>query len=301
MDHSPPGSSVHGILQARILEWVAIPFSKGIFPTQGLNPHLLCLLHWQASSLPLAPRGKPSRWCAHFYFLSQTAAVSIKNKPGIASWMMKHHKEWWAVPATLAEANLDEPTASHPIDLCKSTSKSSRVSHSTHRWPQMDPSTQLRLGELSSSVINFSAIIHAPGDSVVKNLPANAGDAGSSPGSGRFPEEGNRNPFQYLCLGNSMDREAWQATVHGVPESRSWCREYATTTTTKLLSFRKVFQQLIQGALTLMCRSEDVVRCLQSGFILMVVLIGIVGKLGWDLREIGVQDDDYKIFNLSNW
>ena len=33
---------------------------QGIFPTQGLNPHLLCLLHWQAGSLPLAPPGKPS-------------------------------------------------------------------------------------------------------------------------------------------------------------------------------------------------------------------------------------------------
>ena len=42
VDCSPPGSSVHGNLQARILEWVAIPFS-GIFPTQGLNPgHLHC-------------------------------------------------------------------------------------------------------------------------------------------------------------------------------------------------------------------------------------------------------------------
>ena len=57
MDCSPPGSNVHGILQARILEWVAIPFSRGIFPTQGLNPYLLCLLRWQAGSLPLAPPG----------------------------------------------------------------------------------------------------------------------------------------------------------------------------------------------------------------------------------------------------
>ena len=40
MDCSPPGSSVHGILQARTLEWVAMPFSRGIFPTQGLNPGL---------------------------------------------------------------------------------------------------------------------------------------------------------------------------------------------------------------------------------------------------------------------
>ena len=43
--YSPPGSSVHGILQARILEWMAISFSRGIFPTQGSNLHLLHLLH----------------------------------------------------------------------------------------------------------------------------------------------------------------------------------------------------------------------------------------------------------------
>ena len=40
MDHSLPGSSVHGILQARILAWVAVPSSRGIFPTQGSNPRL---------------------------------------------------------------------------------------------------------------------------------------------------------------------------------------------------------------------------------------------------------------------
>ena len=40
VDCSPPGSSVHGILQARILEWVAISFSRGIFPTEGSNPGL---------------------------------------------------------------------------------------------------------------------------------------------------------------------------------------------------------------------------------------------------------------------
>ena len=54
-----------------------------------------------------------------------------------------------------------------------------------------------------------------PGGSVVKNLPANAGDAGSIPGSGRSPE-GNGNPLQYSCLGNPMDRGAWWATVHEV-------------------------------------------------------------------------------------
>ena len=55
MDCSPPGSSVHGILQVRILEWVASPSSRGSSPPQGANPWLVCLLHWQAGSVPLAP------------------------------------------------------------------------------------------------------------------------------------------------------------------------------------------------------------------------------------------------------
>ena len=54
---------------------------------------------------------------------------------------------------------------------------------------------------------------------VVKNLPANAGDAGdtgSIPGSGRYPGEGNRNPLQCSWLGNRMDTRSWWATVHGI-------------------------------------------------------------------------------------
>ena len=50
-------------------------------------------------------------------------------------------------------------------------------------------------------------------------LPANVGDTGSIPGSGRSPGEANGNPLQYSCLGNPMDRGAWWATVHGVPKS----------------------------------------------------------------------------------
>ena len=57
-----------------------------------------------------------------------------------------------------------------------------------------------------------------PGDSVVKNLPANAGDTrdvGSIPGSGRCPGGGNGNPFQYFCMENSMEREKCWAIVQG--------------------------------------------------------------------------------------
>ena len=55
-----------------------------------------------------------------------------------------------------------------------------------------------------------------PGGSEVKNPPFNAGDTVSIPGPGRFPGEGNSNPLQYSCLGNLMDREAWQAIVHRI-------------------------------------------------------------------------------------
>ena len=57
------------------------------------------------------------------------------------------------------------------------------------------------------------------GGSVVKNLPANAGDVGSIPGLGRLPGVGNGNPLQYSCLENSMDRGAWQAIVHRASKS----------------------------------------------------------------------------------
>ena len=54
MDCSLPGSSIHGLFQARILEWVPISFSRGIFPTQVSHP---CFLRWQVDSLPLSHKG----------------------------------------------------------------------------------------------------------------------------------------------------------------------------------------------------------------------------------------------------
>ena len=59
MDCSLPGSSVHGICQARILEWGAISFSGGIFPIQGSNLHLL---HWREDSLLLNHLWSTSQW-----------------------------------------------------------------------------------------------------------------------------------------------------------------------------------------------------------------------------------------------
>ena len=60
------------------------------------------------------------------------------------------------------------------------------------------------------------------GGSDGKESTRSAGDPGLTPGLGRIPEEGNNNPLQYSCLENPMNREAWQATIHGV--AKSWTR-----------------------------------------------------------------------------
>ena len=63
-----------------------------------------------------------------------------------------------------------------------------------------------------------------PSDSVVKNLPANVGDTGVLgliPGLGRSSGESNGYPLQYSCLGNSMDRGAWWAIVHGITKNQT--------------------------------------------------------------------------------
>ena len=67
--------------------------------------------------------------------------------------------------------------------------------------------------------IGFHYLKQPLGDSDGKVSACNARDPSSIPGSGRFPGEENGNPLQYYCLENSMDRVAWQATVHGVAKS----------------------------------------------------------------------------------
>ena len=59
-----------------------------------------------------------------------------------------------------------------------------------------------------------------PGGSDGKASAYGVGDLGSTPGSGRSSGEGNGNPLQHFCLGNSMDRGAWWATVRGVTKNR---------------------------------------------------------------------------------
>ena len=62
---------------------------------------------------------------------------------------------------------------------------------------------------LISLYINLPLMLGFPGSSVVKNMPANAGDACLIPGWRRSPGEGNGNPLEYSCLENPMDGGTW--------------------------------------------------------------------------------------------
>ena len=73
------------------------------------------------------------------------------------------------------------------------------------------------------------------GGSVVKSPPANAENIGSTPDPGRSPAEKNGNPLPYSCLGNSMDRGAWQARIQRGAKSRTRLSGQAQIHTLSLL------------------------------------------------------------------
>ena len=81
------------------------------------------------------------------------------------------------------------------------------------------------------STINLQ-FLGFPGGSVLKNLPANAGDADSIDRLGKSARKGNGSPLQYSCLGSPTDREVWWATVHGVAEKCQILLSDQTTMTT---------------------------------------------------------------------
>ena len=85
--------------------------------------------------------------------------------------------------------------------------------------------------------VNTTTLLGFPGGSDGKASASNAGDPGSILGSGRSPGEGNGNPLQYSCLEDSMDRVAWEATVHGVTKSQTRLSDF--TFSLSLISFIK--------------------------------------------------------------
>ena len=92
MDCSPPGSSVHGDSPGKNtgVGWHALV--QGIFPTQGLNPGLLCLLHWHMGSLPLVPPGKgPPK---ERYYTSLEMCIKQYQLDKKQSHILTYQKSW---------------------------------------------------------------------------------------------------------------------------------------------------------------------------------------------------------------
>ena len=85
-----------------------------------------------------------------------------------------------------------------------------------------DSCHEIRGKQNSTGKVQINKYKGFPDGSDGKESACNARDMGSVPGSGRSPGEENGYPLQYSCLGNSMDRGAWQATVHGLPRSHTW-------------------------------------------------------------------------------
>ena len=189
MDCSPPGSSVHGISPGKNTGVGCHALLQGIFPTQGSNPRLLCLLHWQAGLYHKSHLGSHSTLL--LLLLSHFSRVRLCATP-----QMRPHRR--------------QPTRLlHPWDF---PGKSTGVG--CHCFLRFHP---------TSCYFFFSTILFNPSHPLnwasqvcsVKDSACHCRRCRSE----RFPE-GNGYPFQYSCLKSPMDRGAWQVIFHGV--AKSW-------------------------------------------------------------------------------
>ena len=97
-----------------------------------------------------------------------------------------------------------------------------------------------------------------PAGSVVKNLPANAGDSSLIPGSGGSPGEGNGSSLQYSCLENPMDRGALRASIHRV--AKCWTQLKQLSTSLDSLNYALLWSQIIHPK----CKFTDITSLLKS-------------------------------------
>ena len=196
---------------------------------------LLFLPNLQVKHATLASRFRKQGRESQGHYFCPTSAVSMGTRLGYFAcslWRQTSARLWtpiildWNLPFSDTEKTLHfhvstQQTFTEGWLRAKHWARAQEVSEALFlfsaahsAFPQMS----------SCSFSHLTSTKGFPGGSVVKNLPASAGDEGdmgSIPGSGRSPGGGNGNPLQYSCLENSMDRGAWQGTVHGVTQSRT--------------------------------------------------------------------------------
>ena len=171
MNCSPPGSSVHGTLQARILEWVAISFSHtvGRFFTIWATAREDQVKVIQSSQL-FATHGLYSPW----------------SSPGQNTGVASH---------SLLQGIFPTQGSNPGLLHCR----------------QVPYQLREALGASCSENMIITQCVGFPRNSVSNDTACNAGDLGSISGWEKSPGGGNSNPLQYSHLENPMDREAWRA------------------------------------------------------------------------------------------
>ena len=243
MGCSPPGFSVNGVLQARILGWAAMPFNRG-------------------SSQP-RDQSQVSCIAGRFFttWATREALVSTENRSDcswIQTWESKGavkrqslitDSSLLCAGGTTAHSSSTECTALRGHPMCSKRSERNAV------WSSLLINAMLEDEETLNNVLEtYEALCSGRSPKrpqALKNIVSlqnhdgsddnayscNAGDVGSVPGLERSPGGGNCNPLQCSCLENPMYRGVWQAIVYGVTESPTWLNAHAQSRTQSVTNY----------------------------------------------------------------
>ena len=233
--------------------------SRGFFLTQGSNPYLLCLLHWQAGFFTTSATEEAHKsMCARV--LSPTLCDPMteparlfyaKDSPAKNMGVGCHDLLQGIFPTQRLSLNLHHWQAdclplNHlgsklVVELQANCSASPRVPFQGFcvQNPSLQSQESVRFSGVFLQPINIAPMLAFIITLLLCSIPyATAEDSSLIPGSGRSPGEGSGKPLQYSCLGNPTDRGAWRATVYGVAKSRT--RQSAQQVHTRYILIREL-------------------------------------------------------------